>query len=119
VYTPYVMGRLEEMYENPLKFNPERWFQPRNLKKTPFEYPVFQAGPRTCLGQHMAFFESKLLTAMILQKFLVRVKPGMVASPAESLTMPISGGLPVTIHRRSKFFTATATTAQPEPTAKL
>ena len=47
------MGRLEEMYDEPLKFAPERWFQPRNLKKTPFEYPVFQAGPRTCLGQHM------------------------------------------------------------------
>ena len=44
---------------------------------------------------------------MILQKFLVKTKPGLVAHPAESLTMPIFGGLPVTIHRRDEFFNKT------------
>jgi cytochrome P450 len=106
------MARLEEMYENPLKFDPERWFLSENAKKTLFEYPVFQAGPRTCLGMNMAYYESKLMITMILQRFLVRVKPGTVAFPAESLTMPISGGLPVTIHKREAFFDTTSSQVQ-------
>lgn len=53
----------------------------------------------------MAYFEAKLLTSLILQKFLVRVKPGFRAKGGESLTMPIAGGLPVTIQRRHTFFT--------------
>ena len=104
VFVPYVMGRMEELYENPLKFDPERWFKPENAKKTLFEYPVFQAGPRTCLGMSMALFEAKVLTAMILQRFVARVEPGFIALPGESITMPIVGGLPVTIQKRKDFY---------------
>jgi len=117
IYVPYVMGRMEDLYENPLKFDPERWFKPENLKKTPFEFPVFQAGPRTCLGQHMAFFEAKILTTLILQKFVARVKPGFIALPGESITMPIAGGLPVTIHRRHTFYQPQAQETLPSETA--
>jgi len=104
VYSPYIMGRLEEMYENPLNFDPTRWFDPNNAKKTPYEYPVFQAGPRTCLGQAMAFFESKLLISMILQRYQLRLRPGAQGEPLESITMPIAGGLPVYVHKRKEFF---------------
>lgn len=74
VYTPYVMGRLEEMYENPLQFNPDRWLDAENAKKTLFEYPVFQAGPRTCLGMSMVtfpfFFLSLFFNAPLKSKSL-------------------------------------------------
>jgi len=47
------MGRLSELYANPFEFDPERWNIDENKKKNAFQFPVFQAGPRTCLGQHM------------------------------------------------------------------
>ncbi|MCE3050402.1 hypothetical protein HAX54_047125, partial [Datura stramonium] len=34
-------------------------------------YPVFQAGPRICLGKEMAFLQMKSLVAAILQRFKV------------------------------------------------
>ena len=45
----YVIGRDPQLYKDPLVFRPERWIpfeQP-----PPHEFPVFQAGPRICLGR--------------------------------------------------------------------
>lgn len=62
-YNPYAMGRMENfLYENPLKVIPERW------KKSPNDYnfPVFQGGPRVCLGKRMAYLEVKTLVVIVL-----------------------------------------------------
>ena len=34
------------------------------------------AGPRLCLGQSMAYVEAKMVVAMVLQQFEVKVSPG-------------------------------------------
>ena len=57
LYVPYSIGRNPEVYHDPLKVNPLRWipFQ----QPDPFAFPVFQAGPRFCLGNDMAQFEAR------------------------------------------------------------
>mmetsp|Transcript_10088 Transcript_10088/g.21941 ORF Transcript_10088/g.21941 Transcript_10088/m.21941 type:complete len:577 (-) Transcript_10088:5-1735(-) len=67
LFSPYAMGRDPTIYPDPLEFKPERWipFKQPSL----FEFPVFQAGNRFCLGKDMATFEAKLVTSSILQKF--------------------------------------------------
>ena len=42
---PYFMGRSEELWKNPLKFEPER-FDIDNLKMHPYGHVPFSAGPR-------------------------------------------------------------------------
>jgi len=73
-YSPYFMGR-KESYWGPdvLEFKPERWLN--REPPTPYENPVFNAGPRTCLGIHMANFEAKLLAAMVLKKYRFKLQP--------------------------------------------
>lgn len=66
-----------------------------------------------------AFFETKLLTSLILQRYLIRVKKGTVALPAESLTMPIQGGLPVYAHKRTEFFILPKAAAGPSSDAAV
>ena len=53
-FIPYIMGRDGERYPEPLLFKPERWI-PFNAPPQ-HEFPVFQAGPRICLGMDMAIF---------------------------------------------------------------
>ena len=43
-------GRDEKVWPEALKVIPERW---ESCSPTAFEFPVFQAGPRICLGLRM------------------------------------------------------------------
>mmetsp|Transcript_69660 Transcript_69660/g.197394 ORF Transcript_69660/g.197394 Transcript_69660/m.197394 type:complete len:298 (+) Transcript_69660:2-895(+) len=73
-FVPYTMGRNPEVYPEPEQVRLERWMpfkQPQH-----HEFPVFQAGPRLCLGMDMAIFEAKVLTTMLLQEFSFRIAPG-------------------------------------------
>ena len=41
---------------------------------SPAEFPVFQAGPRVCLGMDMAIFEAKLAACALLQRYNFELK---------------------------------------------
>uniref|UniRef100_A0A8C8BTX1 Uncharacterized protein n=1 Tax=Oncorhynchus tshawytscha TaxID=74940 RepID=A0A8C8BTX1_ONCTS len=53
-FNSYVCGRLDKFFEEPLKFDPER-FHPDTAKPYYCYYP-FALGPRSCLGQSFAQF---------------------------------------------------------------
>ncbi|XP_053331286.1 cholesterol 24-hydroxylase-like isoform X2 [Spea bombifrons] len=63
----YVMGRMEQFYQDPLTFNPDR-FSPDSAKPY-FTYFPFSLGPRSCIGQTFAQMESKVVMAKLLQRF--------------------------------------------------
>ena len=91
-YYPFVMGRLERFWDRPDEFLPERWSNRR--RPSPYEFPVFQAGPRICLGQSLAFLETKILTCMLLQKFRFKLSnPDKPVHYTMSATMSIKDGL--------------------------
>ncbi|KAK7824452.1 cytochrome p450 94a1 [Quercus suber] len=68
-YFSYAMGRLEMLWGSEwAEFKPERWLQKEEensnsksssswkfVGRDSYTYPVFQAGPRICLGKEMAF----------------------------------------------------------------
>jgi len=74
MWQPYAMGRDANIYPDPMVVKPERWIPFE--APSPHEFPVFQAGPRICLGMDMAQFEAKIATIMLLQKFSFTLKPG-------------------------------------------
>lgn len=99
VYSPYVMGRDETVYEDPLQFNPDRWIPFK--QPTMFEFPVFQAGNRFCLGKDMATFETKFLVVKLLQQFSFELGPSEDPSHfiyALSITSSLCNSLDQTSH---------------------
>ncbi|KAL2651540.1 hypothetical protein R1flu_019668 [Riccia fluitans] len=64
----YAMGRMESVWgKDCLEFKPQRFLQDgRFVPENSFRYPVFQAGPRTCLGKEMAYTQMKYVLAAIL-----------------------------------------------------
>ena len=72
--------------------------------RTAYEFPVFQAGPRICLGMNMAVLEAKLCIVNLVSQF--DFKPGRkcVLPPRYNtrITQSIRDGLPVTVSRRQK-----------------
>eukprot|EP00048_Salpingoeca_helianthica_P004136 m.74105 g.74105 ORF g.74105 m.74105 type:complete len:489 (-) comp13068_c0_seq3:127-1593(-) len=100
VYLPWAMGRLEELWPEPLAFRPERWIGAEQVSH--FKFPAFNAGPRLCLGMNMAYVEAKILTATILQKFAVARAPGQKTTYAITLTLPLLQGLQCSFKLRAQ-----------------
>eukprot|EP00164_Ancoracysta_twista_P000051 GFYU01000070.1.p2 GENE.GFYU01000070.1~~GFYU01000070.1.p2 ORF type:complete len:501 (+),score=165.87 GFYU01000070.1:166-1668(+) len=104
VYVPYVMGRLEKNWpDQPLEFKPERFIKEDGScdKPSPYLFTAFQAGPRTCLGQTMAYVEAKTVLATILPRFKFALKPGHNVTYVNSLVMPMRYGLPMSVEKRA------------------
>jgi len=72
-YVPFAQNRNPNVYPDPEKFDPSRWYgKMEEIEKDPdfvFKFPVFQAGPRTCLGKALAEIEAKFVLACVYQKF--------------------------------------------------
>ncbi|KAI4348309.1 hypothetical protein L6164_009044 [Bauhinia variegata] len=108
-YFPYGMGRMEALWgKDRFEFRPHRWFNEPDqkggaMKKIDlFKFPVFQAGPRICLGKEMAFIQMKYVAASILRRF--KIKPIIPDKPifVPRLTAHMAGGLKVLVSKREK-----------------
>lgn len=59
--------RNASLWPGPLKYDPSRFL--RDTPPAPFTFVPFIAGPRNCLGQHLALLESKMVLSMLLQRY--------------------------------------------------
>ncbi|KAB2038285.1 hypothetical protein ES319_D03G135500v1 [Gossypium barbadense] len=106
-YFPYGMGRMEELWgKDRLEFKPDRWFEEPGAEHgllkavSAFNFRVFQAGPRVCLGKEMAFIQMKYVVASILRRFEIRVVCQEEPVLVPLLTAHMAGGLKVVVRRR-------------------
>jgi cytochrome P450 len=74
--SPYVMHRDRRYFAEPLRFDPERWEAKAAAGRPEFSYLPFSAGPRSCLGEHLAWIEMQLIVAAIAQRWRLRLSPG-------------------------------------------
>jgi len=109
-YFQYGMGRMESIWgADAANFSLQRWLSLPEDNATPaavagmspFKYPVFQAGPRTCLGKEMAFVQMKFVASTVLRRFeLVPLDEGRVPVFLPLMTAHMAGGLNVTVRSR-------------------
>nr|QNS29981.1 cytochrome P450 [Nothapodytes nimmoniana] len=113
-YHPYAMGRLEKLWgKDWAQFRPGRWLEKNPagaaagkwsfVARDSYTYPVFQAGPRICLGKEMAFLQMKRVVAGVLRRFRVipAVDDGVEPVFVAYLTSKMKGGFPVRIEERA------------------
>ena len=102
VFEPYAMGRSEALWgKDAESFNPDRWLGTKvGPPEDMFTFPVFQAGPRYCLGMRMALLEAKCLVAMVAQKFEVVLEPGQNFQFSSMITLSLLNGLQCSVTRR-------------------
>ncbi|KAJ1551498.1 hypothetical protein HK405_014392, partial [Cladochytrium tenue] len=102
-WSPYAMGRSPRIWgPDAAEFRPERWLEGGQAAatKSAFEYTVFNGGPRTCLGKSMAELEGVFVLVELLRRFEVSVVEHEKVTYARSLTLPMRGGMRVTVKRR-------------------
>lgn len=59
----------EKYYQDPERFNPERWNDKSMLTNEPYSFIPFSAGPRSCIGKYLALMESKVIMVHFLYHF--------------------------------------------------
>jgi len=82
------------------QFRPERWSEiPR--RPTAYEWPVFHAGPRSCLGQPLARLELAYALVEVFRRYELEMAwGGGERGVMKGLTAAMVGGLPVRVTRR-------------------
>lgn len=111
-YHPYAMGRVKGVWGSDCEdFRPERWLEKEEnagngkwsfVGRDSYTYPVFQAGPRICLGKEMAFLQMKRVVAGVLRRFKVvpAIENGADPVFVAYLTSKMKDGFPVRIVER-------------------
>jgi cytochrome P450 len=90
---PWVTQRDPRFFDDPLRFEPERWLTGRAKELPRYAYFPFGGGPRLCIGNTFAMMEAVLLLAAIAQRFRLELAPGHEVTPFASITLRPSQGV--------------------------
>jgi cytochrome P450 len=99
-FSIYALHRDPRFWDDPERFWPERWDDPKVLHHKS-QYLPFSSGGRKCIGDHFALMEAQLVLATLLQKLELRLVPGQEVTPRPTITLRPSPGVQVTLHSRS------------------
>ena len=94
IYSAYATHRSPRNFEDPEKFNPDRFDQ----LPIPFSFVPFHAGPRICLGQELAMIEAKILISSFLSQFRVEVINGDDVAPRQAVILTTTNGVYAHLH---------------------
>ena len=91
----WVIHRDPRWYDEPEKFDPDRWTREQTSNRPKYSYFPFGAGPRQCIGKPVARPEMKLVLATIAQNYQlqdpqpksVEFEPAVTLQPADRITM--------------------------------
>jgi cytochrome P450 len=92
---PWLLQRHRKLWDEPDRFDPERFLPERSGNRHRFAYLPFGAGPRICIGMGFAMMEAVLLLARMAQSWRLALKPDQVVEPVGLITLRPKGGLPM------------------------
>jgi cytochrome P450 len=72
----YGVHHSPRYWENPERFNPERFAKANEKLHTPFTHLPFGAGPRGCIGGNYATLQILMILSVLLRKYDLRLGPG-------------------------------------------
>jgi cytochrome P450 len=101
MYSIYLAHRSEKLWEEPLRFHPERFAKQQRGTRPPLSYVPFGAGPRSCIGAVFAQVEAKVILARLLQVFDLQLVPGEV-HPHMGAALEPRPGVVMRVRRRHR-----------------
>jgi cytochrome P450 len=104
VLSPFLTNREPDLYKNPDRFWPRRW---ETIAPTPFEYPVFGAGPHGCAGPWFGLSAVKVGLAAILGRYRIALMPQVIDYKVRVNLRP-SGKVLAVLHRQDRAFAPAA-----------
>ncbi|AUX24097.1 cytochrome P450 [Sorangium cellulosum] len=108
---PWVTHRHPAFWRDPLRFLPERFADHRRGADDKLAFIPFGAGQRICLGEFMGQLEGKIMVAMALQRYRLRLVPGFDPRCRGFISLQPVNGMRMLCRRREPVRAARATPA--------
>jgi cytochrome P450 len=96
----YVTHRDPALWDEPLRFKPERFFATAAAGRPKFAYFPFGGGPRVCIGNTFALMEGPLVLATLAQRFRLEPAPGHVVAADTTFTLRPKNGVKMMLQCR-------------------
>jgi cytochrome P450 len=96
----WVLHRHRTLWDNPMRFDPDRFSPARSEGRPRFAYMPFGAGPRICIGMGLAMTETILILATLAQRRQPRLKTPQEVKLTARITLAPDGGLKMRLQRR-------------------
>lgn len=96
----FVTHHDQRYYDEPDKFDPDRWLPEARAGRPRYSYFPFGGGPRLCIGEQFAWMEGILLLAVIAQKWKLRLVPGHPVKPQPLITLRPKHGMKMVLEGR-------------------
>ncbi|WP_292938479.1 cytochrome P450 [Noviherbaspirillum sp.] len=101
IISPWLLHRKPGLWENPGRFDPERFHPERAACRHRYAYIPFGGGPRICIGASFAMVEAMLIIASVAQRYRLRLKPGHPVEPQGLITVRPRHGMKMLLERRA------------------
>lgn len=98
--SPFFTHRHPEFWEDPLKFDPDRWAPGKEKERHRYCYHPFASGKRVCIGNNFSLLESHILLAVLARKFDPRLETGYEVTWEMLGTLAAKEGFPMTLNQR-------------------
>ena len=100
-YIPtYAVHRHALLWDDPDRFDPERFAPHVAEARDRYAYLPFGAGPRTCIGMSFALAEAAAILATLLRSFHLRLRPAYRPRMKMQVTLRPAGGMPMRLSPR-------------------
>jgi cytochrome P450 len=87
----YVSHRHPDYWDEPERFDPDRFLDGRAAERAPYAWFPFALGPRECIGVHFALLELRLIVATLAQAFRFEPHAGRPATTQDIALRPVPG----------------------------
>jgi cytochrome P450 len=97
---PWVLHRHRSLWNDPDRFDPERFSRQQSAARPRFAYLPFGGGPRVCIGAQLALTEVSLLVATIAQRYRLKLVGGQDIVLLHRVTQRPRDGIRMQLERR-------------------
>ncbi|MFE9366010.1 cytochrome P450 [Streptomyces sp. NPDC006978] len=91
IYSPYVIQRLSDLYEQPDRFDPDRWDHDRRPQPPRHAFLPFGGGARKCIAEDFAVTHATIALATITARWRLTPAPGCRVRPSVAITLAPNG----------------------------
>ncbi len=96
----YFTLRHPDFWQNPERFDPDRFLPERVTNRPKYAYMPWGAGPHVCIGKSFAVMESVMILSAIAQRFQVSLVSKQPIEIDPRFTLRPKGGVKVTLDKR-------------------
>ncbi|XP_025191082.1 cytochrome P450 4C1-like [Melanaphis sacchari] len=98
----FALHRNEKHFENPKKFDPDRFLKENKNDQHPYSYIPFSAGSRNCIGKKFALLILKIAVATVIKSYRVKsLDPEEKLGLVGEIVLNALNGINVTLEKRT------------------